>query len=85
MKTSFKQFVSIGSFSMILLIGLSHAATDTQISRYLTVPNKPLKAQTELLSQTRQVTFPLLIDTVGEAINGSVNTESKFIFECMDW
>ncbi len=69
MKASLKQFVCIAPLSMILLIGISYAANDTQIGRYLSVPNKPLMAQKDLLRQTRQVTFPLLIDTVGEAIN----------------
>lgn len=69
MNASLKQFICVVPLSMMLLMGISYAGSDTQIDRYLTVPNQPLIAQTDLLSQTRQVTFPNSIHTIGDAIN----------------
>lgn len=41
----------------------------TQVSRYLTIPNKPNLYQTNLLSQQIQVRFTRNIQTVGDAMN----------------
>jgi conjugative transfer region protein (TIGR03748 family) len=41
----------------------------TQISRYLTVTNKPKFSQTNLLSQLVQVRFTQNIQTIGDAMN----------------
>lgn len=41
----------------------------TMIGRYMTVANKPSRAQLNLLSQTIQVRFPQNLQTVGEAVN----------------
>lgn len=41
----------------------------TQVSRYLTVTNKPQFSQTHLLSQSIQVRFTRNTQTVGDAIN----------------
>ncbi|MCD6040303.1 MAG: hypothetical protein K0S27_1703 [Gammaproteobacteria bacterium] len=54
----------------ILLDKICLADNDvTQISRYLTVANKPKFSQAHLLSQSIQVHFPPNIQTVGDAIN----------------
>ena len=41
----------------------------TQVSRYLTVSNKPKLSQTNLLSQSVQVRFTRNIQTIGDAMN----------------
>ena len=41
----------------------------TQVSRYLTVSNKPKFSQTNLLSQSIQVRFTRNIQTIGDAMN----------------
>lgn len=54
----------------ILLCKICLADNDiTQVSRYLTVTNKPRFSQTHLLSQSIQIRFTRNIQTVGDAIN----------------
>lgn len=43
-------------------------ANQTQMGRYLTVDNKPLVAQQDLLAQTIQTHFPQDVQTVGQAM-----------------
>jgi conjugative transfer region protein (TIGR03748 family) len=45
------------------------ADNTTQVSRYLTVSNKPQFSQTNLLTQSVQVRFTQNIQTVGDAMN----------------
>ena len=57
-------------FGLTILLLSSQAYGDvTQIARFLTVANKPLHAQENLLSQTREVEFPDSVTTIKEAIN----------------
>lgn len=44
-------------------------AATTQYGRYLTTSDKPMTAQTNLLSQKIEVRFPASVRTVGDAIN----------------
>lgn len=45
------------------------AANVTQINRYATVDNKPLRAQINPLLAVQQVHFPQSVQTVGQAMN----------------
>lgn len=47
---------------------LSNEAENTIIGRYITVANKPSRAQLNLLSQIIQIRFPQHVQTVGEAV-----------------
>jgi conjugative transfer region protein (TIGR03748 family) len=59
----------------IILLGMFLSETclanenSTQISRYLTVSNKPKLSQIDLLAQIVQVRFPRSIQTIGDAMN----------------
>ena len=54
----------------ILLSNLCLASEDaTQVSRYLTIKNKPKQEQVNLMSQVVQVRFPQNIQTIGSATN----------------
>jgi len=57
---------------LVTLFIFSHAEAKNEVSsvgRYLTVTNKPLPAQRDLLSQTIQMRFPQNIQNIGDAIN----------------
>ena len=57
--------------SLIALTSLTfvcQAANVTTISRYATVPNKPLAAQINPLQAVQQVHFPQQVETIGDAI-----------------
>lgn len=59
-------------FSLIALFVFSAAfARDdaTSVGRYLSVNNKPLSHQRDLLSQTIQIRFPQTVQTIGDAVN----------------
>lgn len=45
------------------------AVNVTQVSRYVTVNNKPLPAQINPLKSIQQVHFPSSIQTIGDAVN----------------
>jgi conjugative transfer region protein (TIGR03748 family) len=66
-----KSLFSCALACVFLLIVLSNEAlaTNTQVGRYLTVENKPILVQRELLSQMVQVRFPTDVKTIGEAMN----------------
>lgn len=59
-------------FSLMALFAFSTAfAMDdaSSIGRYLSVSNKPLSHQRDLLSQTIQIRFPHTVQTIGDAVN----------------
>ncbi len=53
---------------LMFCASMTDAANQTQISRYITVSNKPVISQINLLSQTVQIRFPESIQTVGDAM-----------------
>jgi len=63
----------IFKISTIALLSASTYATQaahvTQINRYATVDNKPLRAQINPLQAVQQVHFPQSVQTVGQAMN----------------
>lgn len=63
----YKQIITITSLSIMSIATVY--ASSTQVDRYLSVANKPLPAQKDLLTQTRQVNFPTSIHTIGDAIH----------------
>lgn len=68
--------MKLNTYKMILICGaflgcniaLANNSDDiSQVSRYMTVDNKPNKSQMDLLSQVVQIRFPQNIQTIGEA------------------
>lgn len=65
MKTIFK----ITAMTLLSVTALStQAANITQINRYATVDNKPLRAQVNPLLAVQQIHFPQSVQTVGQAM-----------------
>lgn len=65
MSIDFK-IMMIGILSIAVLP--AHAANLTQINRYATVENKPLRAQINPLMTVQQVHFPQTVQTIGQAV-----------------
>lgn len=57
------------TYSLMACSSFLHAANCTQISRYASVNNQPLKAQINPLQTVQQIHFPSSILTIGEAIH----------------
>jgi len=64
--TTFFKIMTIGLLGMTSLA--AQAANITQINRYATVDNKPLRAQINPLLAVQQIHFPLSVQTVGQAM-----------------
>lgn len=64
-----KTFFKISAIALLTATACSaQAANITQINRYATVDNKPLRAQVNPLQAVQQVHFPQSVQTVGQAI-----------------
>lgn len=66
-----KKIIKMTLFSLVtaLTAGYADNSAKMPIGRYLTIENKPMEAQINLLSQTIQVRFSPKITTIGDAIN----------------
>jgi len=62
--------IIIGALIAIFSFVNAVAKNETsQVSRYMTVTNKPLSSQRDLLSQTIQIRFQQSVQNIGDAIN----------------
>ena len=63
----------ISAISLLSVAALDSHALDrgefTQINRYATVENKPLRAQVNPLLAVQQIHFPQSVQTIGQAMN----------------
>jgi len=65
---AFKKIITFTLAGICVFSSALAAESSENIGRYITVLQKPLSAQRDLLSQTIQIRFPNQINTVGAAI-----------------